>query len=232
MRWEAEISLPLRKRFEYNIRYSKGVEEDSDRMLFFGATELYKSMKCKIFIPCIGILLAFLWLSSCEPDLKEVQKVIPRDALNVETGKDVEILYSDSAVVRVRILSPTLLRYVDRNDPRQEFPDGVKIIFFDKDKKMQSILTSKYGMRYENKGKTILRDSVVWESVNFEHLETPELIWDEHSNTIYSNKFTKITKPGEILYGIGFKTNQELTNWQITGPEGRFNAGGLSKQIE
>lgn len=176
-------------------------------------------------------ILMSLFLGACKNDLKDSQQIIPKDAVNYEKGKDVELIYSDSAQVRVMVSGPTMMRYTDRANPRQEFPDGVKVLFYDKNQKVQSILTGKKAIRLETKGQTMIQDSIVWESVNLERLETSELVWDEKKNIVYSNKFAKITKPGEIIYGYGFETNQEFTNWHIKAIEGQFKAGKIADQL-
>jgi hypothetical protein len=63
---------------------------------------------------------------------------------------------------------------------------------------------------------------VVWKSHKQEKLESEELIWEEEERRIYSNKFVKITKPDEVIYGVGFETNQEFTRWKINAPEGEI----------
>jgi len=47
--------------------------------------------------------LALVVLASCENDMSAIQRVISQEEQAVERARDVEILYSDSAIVRVRI---------------------------------------------------------------------------------------------------------------------------------
>ena len=176
--------------------------------------------------------LIVIGICACQKEKTPDENLIARDALQTEQGHNVEMLYSDSAQVKVKINAPLLLRYTDRNAPRQVFPEGVKIIFFDPNKQIQSQLTGRYAVRYETQGRTIIRDSVRWNSVQLERLETTELIWDEKQNIVYSDKFVKITKPGEVIYGWGFRTNQSFTNWRINAIEGRFKADGFSQGLE
>ncbi len=176
-----------------------------------------------------GMLLCLCCGYACDNDLTDSGQIIPRDAVQFETGKDVELLYSDSAQVRVMVSGPEMVRYTDRVHPRQEFPSGVKVLFYDKFQKVQSIMTARKAVRMESKGLTVIQDSIVWESVSLERLETSELIWDEKKNIVYSNKFAKITKPGEIIYGYGFETNQEFSNWRIRAIEGQFKADQLDR---
>ena len=74
-----------------------------------------------------------------------------------------------------------------------------------------------------------VRDSVVWQSVNGERLETEELVWDDQKHIVFSDRFVKITKPGEVLYGYGFEANEDFTRWQIKALEGRIKVDGLDE---
>ena len=171
-------------------------------------------------------------LAACGNDLAEVEKLVSKFDTTVETAKDVEILYSDSAQVRVRIAGPTMLNYADRREPRQEFPDGVAVDFFGPNGEITSRLTAQYGVRYQSKGQVMARDSVVWKSNASEKLETEELFWDERTKKIYTNKFVVITRPDEIIYGHGFEANQDFSYSKIRVPEGRIKVDDLTKGLD
>ena len=164
-------------------------------------------------------VLLFLFFS-CQNDLEEIDKIINREMISVETAKDVSMLYSDSAVVRVMVKGPVMLRHLDKENPRQEFTDGVKVVFFTAGQQVESILTAKFAERIEKKNRIIVRDSVVWESLDGEKLETEELIWEERKEKIFTKRFVTITKPDEILYGVGFEAKQDFSTWEIHAPEG------------
>jgi Lipopolysaccharide-assembly, LptC-related len=171
----------------------------------------------KILYP-LSILFIFC---GCKNDIKDEAPVITRESLSVEKGKEVEIIYSDSAQVKVRVTGPTMLYYTDRNNPRQEFTEGVKAYFFDPVLHTeQSVLTGKYAIRDEQKHRVLIRDSVVWESTRDGRLETSELIWDETANVIRSTRFSTITRGKEIIQGFNFETNDKLTKWIIKNPTG------------
>jgi LPS export ABC transporter protein LptC len=170
--------------------------------------------------------------TSCENDLEEIKSVATPDELKYETMTNVELLYSDSAIIRVKVMGDKMFRYLDINTPRQEFPEGIKVDFFDPSGRTQSELTAKYALRFEKKNEITVRDSVVWESKKNEKLETEELIWDEKINKVYTKKFVKITRPGEIVYGYGFEANQDFTRWEINAITGRIKVDGLADELE
>ncbi|HQU59474.1 MAG TPA: LPS export ABC transporter periplasmic protein LptC, partial [Saprospiraceae bacterium] len=71
----------------------------------------------------LAIVLAFSSLfMGCKNDMEDIEALVSKFDTQVETAKNVEILYSDSAQVRVRVTGPTMLYYLDREEPRQEFP--------------------------------------------------------------------------------------------------------------
>ncbi|MEZ5041323.1 MAG: LPS export ABC transporter periplasmic protein LptC [Saprospiraceae bacterium] len=175
------------------------------------------------------VLLGFgVLLMACENDMAEVAALNEKLNTQVERAEEVEILYSDSASVKVKVVGPTMLYYLDRKDPKQEFPDGIKVDFYDPLQQLSSVLTAKYAIRLEQKQQMIVRDSVVWKSVDNEKLETEELIWDEQKKKLLSNKFVVITRPEEIIYGHGFEANQDFSNARINAVEGRIAVDPLT----
>jgi LPS export ABC transporter protein LptC len=93
----------------------------------------------------------------------------------------------------------------------------------------QSILVGKYAIRAEQKGLTVIRDSVVWESALEGRLETSELIWDEKTNIISTEKPVTIRQKGQIIHGIGFKTDEKLQKWSINVPTGQMKVDNIPK---
>ncbi len=180
------------------------------------------------------LLIIGYWLliSACGHPEEEKRQVFTENDVAVEVGRNVEILYSDSAIVRVRVTGPLLHNYNDRENPKQEFPAGVKIEFLEPDLSIRSTLTAKSAVRYQEKGQIIARDSVKLVSVKQEQLETEELIWDEKTAKIYTEKFVKVTKPGEIIYGYGLEAEQDFSYWKITVPKGRIKVEQLDEVLK
>lgn len=167
-----------------------------------------------------GIFL--MVFSACKNDMEEVERIVSAEELMVETMRDVEVLYSDSAVVRVRISGPVLKRRMERQDAVEEFTEGVEVEFFDPQGRKQSLLTANYGIRQERDRSVTVRGNVVWRSETGDMLETEELTWDQDRELIYSNEFVTITRPEEVIYGYGFETDQDFSRWRIRSPEGRI----------
>lgn len=185
------------------------------------------TMDVRYLVLGLGLLLA-----ACNDLKEEKRQVFSENDVAIEVGRNVEILYSDSAVVRVRVSGPLLHNYNDRENPRQEFPGGVKIEFLEPNLSVRSTLTAKTAVRYQEKGKIIARDSVILVSSKQERLETEELIWDEKTAKVYTEKFVKVTKPGEIIYGYGLEAEQDFSYWKITVPKGRIKVEQLDEVVK
>ncbi|KAA3622479.1 MAG: LPS export ABC transporter periplasmic protein LptC [Bacteroidetes bacterium] len=158
----------------------------------------------------------------CENKTSDIDDLISKMEIGKEMAEEVEILYSDAAIVRARIVAPVMIMDLDRSSESQEFPEGVVVDFFDDFQNGSSTLSGLYAIRYIRKGQVIVRDSVVWESVTGEKLETQELIWDEKAEKIYSDKFVVISRPSEIIYGHGFEAGQDFNNARVKAVEGRI----------
>jgi LPS export ABC transporter protein LptC len=183
------------------------------------------------FSTCIagGVLVLGLFIAACEDPNLETRQVITQDDVAMEVAKDVEILYSDSAIVRVRVTGPLLHNFNDRENARQEFPLGIKIDFLESDLTVRSTLTAKKAVRQQEKGLITARDSVVFVTVKQEKLETEELIWDEKSGKVRTDKFVKVTKPGEVIYGFGLEAEQDFSYWKILVPKGRIKVEQINE---
>jgi len=190
----------------------------------------FKGFKFQVFGSLGGVVLVLgLMFAACEDPNKETRQVITQDDVAMEVAKDVEILYSDSAVVRVRVTGPVLYNFNDRENARQEFPSGIRIDFLESDLSVRSTLTAKKAVRQQEKGLITARDSVVFVTVKQEKLETEELIWDEKSGKVRTEKFVKVTKPGEVIYGYGLEAEQDFSYWKILVPKGRIKVDQINE---
>lgn len=180
----------------------------------------------------VGLAMVALLFAACENDMAEVNRLFSKEETKVEVAKGVEMVYSDSAVVKLRIVTSKMVRHLDKKDPYQEFPEGVTIEFFGEDGNVTGRLTAQYAERYENDNKFIVQDSVVWTGGRGERLETEELTWDEEKDRVFTNKFVVVRRPDEVIYGHGFESNQKFTQWSIKAIEGRIKAPALVKDFQ
>jgi LPS export ABC transporter protein LptC len=101
-----------------------------------------------------------------------------------------------------------------------EFTKGVDMIFYDADGKESGHMKAKYAISYNKKEQMIARNNVELWNAEGKRLDTEELIWDQKSGRIHSEKFSKITSPTEVIYGDGFESDQDFSKYRIVNISG------------
>lgn len=176
-------------------------------------------MKKNCHIITLAILFAGVFCS-CENDLEKVKLVTSlEEKLPVETSTNIEVLYSDSAKIKVKLSAPYLERYVgDKN--YVEFSKGVKMIFYNDKKEPDSEIKANYAINFEDDQRMEAMNDVVVINRKGEKLNTEHLIWDSKSGIIHTDEFVKITTKDEILYGDGLEANEDFTQYKILNIKG------------
>ena len=164
---------------------------------------------------CLNILI--LSLFSCSNDIDEINAITGGYNTSIDIGKNVVITYSDSAQIKVIIEGATIMKHNAVNNPKEEFPDGVKVTFLNANKKPSSWLTAETAIRDPKQKKVFVRGNVNFYNEDKDKLQSHELIWDEKEGIIYTEKFVKITRPmkGDTIYGLGFETDEEFKKVKI-----------------
>jgi len=177
-------------------------------------------------------VLLMILLASCENKKEDIYSLyFEKEDLN-EVATDVDLIYSDSSFVQIRVQGPKMIRYVGRGENREEFPDGLEVTFYDRLGNEKSWLSARYGIRYPAESKIILRDSVVMHNTEQERLKTSELIWYEQTGNMETRKFVEISRPGEIIRGFGLKAEENLTRYEINAVTGRIVVDDITSDFQ
>ena len=105
-----------------------------------------------------------------------------------------------------------------------ELYDNVNVDLFDEDFQHKSLIKSQSAMVNEKENSIKAYGSVVVISDDGKILMTDSLTWDNNSDKIYTDANLKfVTSDTDTLYGTGFKSNIDLTDWNILQPRGRIN---------
>ena len=158
-----------------------------------------------------SILFPFLF-NACENDLEKVSLITSYENLPSETAQKVEILYSDSAKIKLKLTAPVLNHYPGDN-PYIEFPKGVDALLYGSNGKVETHLKANYAIRYEKSNMMEAKNNVVVFNSKGEQLNSEQLFWDEKKELIYSDVFVKITTKDEIIVGEGLESNQDFSKY-------------------
>lgn len=137
-------------------------------------------------------------------------------------ANDVNTLISDSGVVRYRIKAATWQVFDKADTPYWEFPDGIYLERFDVDLKPDATIEADYAYYNEPAQLWQLRGNVKAVNLEGEQFETPLMFWDQKEESVYSDSSIVITRESSIIKGVGFRSNQSMTQYTILRPTGYF----------
>lgn len=166
------------------------------------------------------VILLTSALFSCQNDPEKVKAVGSQEKVPTEISFETEILYSDSAVLRIKLTTPKLIRFSGEETPYVEFPQGLMLTMFDSAGRVETTLKANYGVNYPNERKIEVKKDVEVVNNTGEILNTEHLIWLRDESKIYTEEFVKITTPDEIIYGDGLEANETFTKYRIKNIKG------------
>ena len=129
-----------------------------------------------------------------------------------------ETYYSDSAVVRIKLVAPKQVEF--ENDDR-EFQEGIYLEFYEPDGTLSSTLKANYCYYYAKEDKWRVLGNVIVKNIeNNEQLNTEELYWVPDEEMVYTNKFVRIEAEGLIQMGEGLEAKQDFSWYKIMNNRG------------
>jgi len=155
-----------------------------------------------------------LFLNSCnDDDLKKAAEISSKKlVLSKDRSLKVEIVFSDSAVVKAKGYAPVLDQVNPTSGSKyQEMPKGVKITFFDPLQKVTGTIVSDYALRKETEQLTIFKKNVVVvrDDLTF---NTEELTWDQRKRMFFSPRGIVTRPDGTVLNAINFSAPEDFSS--------------------
>jgi LPS export ABC transporter protein LptC len=169
-----------------------------------------------------------LSLVACENDIDVVNSITSatENKLPLESSKNVEFLYSDSAVVRAKLIAPQIDRYGGKKQ-YLELPKGMNVVFYQADKTEQTKLTANYGIGYDNgtgvMEKMEAKGNVIVINEKGDRLNTEHLTWNVLTKKIYTDDFVKITTKDQVIWGDGMDADQDFSKYEIKNVKGEID---------
>ena len=174
------------------------------------------------YLRSITVLIGTVMLLSCKNDVQQVNELVNEEVRPEMVGHNLELIYSDSARIKYKVITPEYIKTTQGKEKYEEFPQGIYVITFDNTGKEVGSIKSKYAKKLEDEMLWEARDEVVVINAEGKKLETEQLFWDMKKEIIYSERYTKLTADGQILEGnAGFKSDQNLNDPVFYGVTGQ-----------
>lgn len=169
------------------------------------------------------VVMLLLFSVSCGKEKADVV-VVAFDPEQTYTMKasDVSSLISDSGITRYRLKAKEWMIFDKAAEPYWYFPKGIYVEKFDTLFHAEASIQADTAYYYDKKGLWKLIGNVEIESLQGEHFETSLLFWNQKEEKVYSDKYIRIEQEDKIITGIGFESNQDMTQYKIFNSQGIF----------
>ncbi|RGM49084.1 MULTISPECIES: LPS export ABC transporter periplasmic protein LptC [Bacteroides] len=168
-------------------------------------------------------MVMFLLFSSCSGGKKDLGAAITeRDSLPVMDTRGVTTLVSDSGVTRYRVNTEEWLIF-DRKSPSYwAFEKGIYLEKFDSLFQVEASIKADTAYHYDKERLWKLMGNVHIQNLKGEKFDTELLYWDQNKHKVYSDKRVRIEQPDQVIYAIGFESDEQLNKYRFFKTEGIF----------
>ena len=170
----------------------------------------------------LGGLFVVLLLTSCKGKKETTAAFVDRKEIPVLDTREVSMLISDSGVTRYRINTPHWQIYDKAVPSYWEFKEGVYLEEFNEDLSIEASLKADYAKYLDQQELWELDGNVHVQNEEGEEFDTQQLFWDQRREQVYSDSLITIHRASSTIMGIGFESNQTMTQYTILQPTGFF----------
>jgi LPS export ABC transporter protein LptC len=165
----------------------------------------------KIIIPALFAGMLF----SCSNNLEEIKEVTSKSDGPDEITEGVIMLFTDMGKSKLKLESPLVYRFLDMEKMKIECPNGMKVTFYDTLENIESVLTANYGLLLSEDQYLKVEDSVVFQNNKKDRLDTELLNIYFEKDSIYTDKFVKVSTENGVISGTGLVSNSNFTKYEL-----------------
>lgn len=155
------------------------------------------------------VILVATVLFSCDNSLDKVPNINLTSLYPSGVGDSVRLVYTDSTKIKAILTSKKYLDFSNQDFPYSEFPEGVKVTFFDKNGN-KNIVTADYGIFYNKTNLVELKENVHLRTHDQQSLKTEQLFWDQTNQWIFTEKRFQFTGPETDMDAIRLDISRDF----------------------
>lgn len=168
-----------------------------------------------------SILLALLsgMLFSCQNDIEQIKALTEDQNLPVQVVRNGTFHYTQDGELRNTLKAAYLEQY-EGEDPHLKVSGGFTLFMYDSLENIEATLQANEGIFIEQEQRMEARDDVKLSNMEGEILRTEELIWQQDSDRVYTDKFVSITSKDGVIYGKGLESNSRFSSYSMKNLSG------------
>ncbi len=167
-------------------------------------------------------------LSACEKQNGHTAPAVnDRDSAAMMETYGINMLISDSGVIKYRIVTERSIMNQNVNPKRTIFDRGVFMTQFDEKFHVQSYIQCDTAYRYDELRLFELRGHVRINTKDGLKFRGEELFWDQSKHEYYSNKYSYLETPERTLEGRYFRSDENMRKYYVSNSKGSFEMGDI-----
>ena len=168
--------------------------------------------RLKILKNVFSVFAVFLYFS-CDDGSSTLKQINQFNENPVGIAYDIHMTYSDSAEVKAILTAPLNLDYTHLSFKYSEFPEGLKIIFYNNNNEENTVVAD-YGILYNQTKIVDLQGNVVLLSDDGSRLETSQMYWDSEKEWLFTEQPFTFKNINYDMAAIRLDTNKEFSKFQ------------------
>ena len=171
--------------------------------------QFYQLKILKNVFSVFAVILHF----SCDDGSSTLKQINQFNENPVGIAYDIHMTYTDSAEVKAILTAPLNLDYTYLSFKYSEFPEGLKIIFYN-DNNEENTVVADYGILYNQTKIVDLQGNVVLLSNDGSRLETSQMYWDSEKEWLFTEQPFTFKNINYDMAAIRLDTNREFSKFQ------------------
>ena len=171
--------------------------------------QFYKLKILKNGVSAFAVILFF----SCDDGSSTLKQINQFNENPVGIAYDIHMTYTDSAEVKAILTAPLNLDYTHLSFKYSEFPEGLKIIFYNNNNEENTVIAD-YGILYNQTKIVDLQGNVVLLSDDGSRLETSQMYWDSEKEWLFTEQPFTFKNINYDMAAIRLDTNKEFSKFQ------------------
>ena len=150
---------------------------------------------------------------SCEDSSTLLKQINTFNENPVGIAYNINMTYTDSASIKARLEAPVHLDFSHLSFKYSEFPDGLKVIFYN-EQNQENTVYADYGILYNQTKIVDLQGNVVLLSYDGSRLETDQMYWDAEKEWLFTEEPFLFQNNDYNLAANRLDTNKEFSKFQ------------------
>ncbi len=171
----------------------------------------------------LSVFAAMVSNVSCSEQQEHIAPAVrDEDSVAMMTSYGINMLISDSGVIKYRIVAEESISNQNLNPKRQIFNKGIFMTQFDENFHVESYIQADTAYKYDELSLIELRGRVRVLTRNGVKFRGEELFWDQRKHEYYSNMYSYIETPERTLEGNYFRSDESMEKYYVSNSKGSF----------